>query len=174
MISGTIGRSGGVYCIESEVRVFVETSVIFSKNERVKSSVLPPLNIKKSTSWQKLFKRPFTEKNHNNAGVLHILIFSRRFSTITKKFDYFSISVFYDWTFHPKYDVPFYTKFYIFDTRIHQAFRTPGLTITVKYDDHDMTWYGHGDSCSPWYDHDKVMAWSLCNVVWSWYDRHRR
>ena len=35
----------------------------------------------------------------------------------------------------------------------------------AKYDDHGMTWYGHGDSYSPWYDHSKVMAWSSWDVA---------
>ena len=41
----------------------------------------------------------------------------------------------------------------------------PGLTAMVKHDDHDMTWYDHGDIYSPWYDHGKIMAWPSRNIA---------
>ena len=34
----------------------------------------------------------------------------------------------------------------------------------VKHDDHALTWYDHGDSYSPWYEHAKIIAWSACNI----------
>ena len=39
-----------------------------------------------------------------------------------------------------------------------------GVTAFVKHGDHVMTWHHHGDSYSPWYDHDKIMkrSWHGC------------
>ena len=50
--------------------------------------------------------------------------------------------------------------------------KLPGLTAMAKHDDHDMTWYYHGDSYSPWCDHGKIMALSSWDVAWSWYGCH--
>ena len=37
----------------------------------------------------------------------------------------------------------------------------------VKHDDHAMTWYDHGESYSPCYDHGNIMSWSSWNMAWS-------
>ena len=45
----------------------------------------------------------------------------------------------------------------------------PGLTAMVKHDDHAMSWYDHGDSCSLQYDHRMVIK---KNIPWWWHGRH--
>ena len=41
----------------------------------------------------------------------------------------------------------------------------PRLTAMVKHDHHAMTWYDHGDSYSPGYDHGNSMSWSSWNIA---------